>query len=228
MADKALITCLWFDTEGEAAAKHYTSIFKDSKLGIVPYGEAGRREAEMTMLVEFELNGQKFIALNGGPQFKHSEAISFQIPCEDQEGRLLLGQPHRGRRGGPCGWLRDRFGVSWQVVPTGVIELMGDPDPERPSGRARRSTRRWGRSTSPQSRRRPAETRGDRLSRVRSRSSAGRAPAPRSTGRACRCRGCSPPSRDEGDRRCRHLSGAPPVALRAALPAASGRRAADR
>jgi predicted 3-demethylubiquinone-9 3-methyltransferase (glyoxalase superfamily) len=133
MADKALITCLWFDTEGEAAAKHYTSIFQDSKLGrIVPYGEAGRRDAEMTMLVEFELNGQKFIALNGGPQFQHSEAISFQIPCESQEEVDYYWESlTEGGEEGPCGWLRDKFGVSWQVVPTRVMELISDPDPER-------------------------------------------------------------------------------------------------
>jgi predicted 3-demethylubiquinone-9 3-methyltransferase (glyoxalase superfamily) len=133
MPDKELITCLWFDTEGEAAAKHYTSIFKDSKLGrIVPYGEAGRRDADMTMLVEFELNGQKFIALNGGPQFQHSEAISFQIPCADQdEVDYYWDRLTEGGDEGPCGWLHDKFGVSWQVVSTRVIELMGDPDPER-------------------------------------------------------------------------------------------------
>ena len=133
MADKALITCLWFDTEGEAAAKHYTSIFQDSKLGrIVPYGEAGRRDAKMTMLVEFELNGQKFIALNGGPQFQHSEAISFQIPCESQEEVDYYWESlTEGGEEGPCGWLRDKFRVSWQVVPTRVIELISDPDPER-------------------------------------------------------------------------------------------------
>jgi predicted 3-demethylubiquinone-9 3-methyltransferase (glyoxalase superfamily) len=86
----------------------------------------------MTMLVEFELNGQRFIALNGGPQFQHSEAISFQIPCEDQEevDYYWDGLTERGEEG-PCGWLRDKFGVSWQVVPTQVIELISDPDPER-------------------------------------------------------------------------------------------------
>ena len=120
MPDKELVTCLWFDTEGEAAAKHYTSIFKDSKLGrIVPYGEAGRRDADMTMLVEFELYGQKFIALNGGPQFQHSEAISFQIPCADQdEVDYYWDRLTEGGDEGPCGWLHDKFGVSWQVVPT--------------------------------------------------------------------------------------------------------------
>jgi len=133
MADKALTTCLWFDTEGEAAARFYCDIFKDSKLGrTVPYGEAGRRDADMTMLVEFELNGQKFIALNGGPQFQHSEAISFQVPCDEQdEVDYYWEKLTAGGEEGPCGWLRDRFGVSWQVVPTRVIELMSDPDPER-------------------------------------------------------------------------------------------------
>jgi predicted 3-demethylubiquinone-9 3-methyltransferase (glyoxalase superfamily) len=133
VTDNALTTCLWFDTEGEAAAKHYTAIFNDSKLGrTVLYGEAGRRDADMVMLVEFEINGQKFIALNGGPQHKLSEAISFQIPCADQEEvDYYWSKLTEGGEEGPCGWLKDRFGVSWQVVPTKAIELMSDPDPER-------------------------------------------------------------------------------------------------
>lgn len=86
----------------------------------------------MTMLVEFELNGQKFIALNGGPQFSHGEAISFQVPCETQEEvDYYWERLTEGGEEGPCGWLRDRFGVSWQVVPTPVIELMTDSDPDR-------------------------------------------------------------------------------------------------
>jgi predicted 3-demethylubiquinone-9 3-methyltransferase (glyoxalase superfamily) len=133
MADDRLTTCLWFDTEGEAVARFYCDVFKDSKLGrTVPYGEAGRRDAEMTMLVEFELNGQKFMALNGGPQFQHSEAISFQVPCETQdEVDYYWERLTEGGEEGPCGWLRDKFGVSWQVVPTPVIDLMTDSDPER-------------------------------------------------------------------------------------------------
>jgi predicted 3-demethylubiquinone-9 3-methyltransferase (glyoxalase superfamily) len=137
MSDKSLTTCLWFDTEGEGAARFYCDVFEDSKLGrTVPYGEAGRRDADMTMLVEFELNGQKFIALNGGPQFQHSEAISFQVPCENQEEvDYYWERLTEGGEEGPCGWLKDRFGVSWQVVPSPVIELMDDPDP----GRAKRA-----------------------------------------------------------------------------------------
>jgi predicted 3-demethylubiquinone-9 3-methyltransferase (glyoxalase superfamily) len=133
LADNALTTCLWFDTEGEDAARYYTSIFKDSKLGkVVPYGEAGRRPAEMTMLVEFELNGQKFIALNGGPQFSFSEAISIQVPCADQdEVDYYWSRLTEGGEEGPCGWLKDKFGLSWQVVPTAVIELMEDSDSEK-------------------------------------------------------------------------------------------------
>ena len=133
MHDKPLTTCLWFDTEGDEVARFYTSVFKDSKLGrTVPYGEAGMRDAEMTMLVEFELKGQKFIALNGGPDFSHSEAVSFQIPCDDQgEVDYYWDALVEGGEERPCGWLRDRFGVSWQVVPTRVIELLSDPDPER-------------------------------------------------------------------------------------------------
>jgi predicted 3-demethylubiquinone-9 3-methyltransferase (glyoxalase superfamily) len=133
MADKRLTTCLWFDTDGEDAARYYTSVFKDSKLGrVVPYGKAGRRDAEMTMLAEFELNGQKFIALNGGPQFTFDESISIQIPCEDQdEVDYYWNTLTEGGEEGPCGWLKDKFGLSWQVVPTAVIELMSDSDSEK-------------------------------------------------------------------------------------------------
>jgi predicted 3-demethylubiquinone-9 3-methyltransferase (glyoxalase superfamily) len=133
MSDNAFTTCLWFDTEGEEAARYYTGVFKDSKLGrVVPYGEAGRRDAEMTMLVEFELNGQKFIALNGGPRFKHSEAISFQIPCADQdEVDYHWDSLTEGGEEGPCGWLKDRYGVSWQIIPTALPELLADPDREK-------------------------------------------------------------------------------------------------
>ena len=128
-----LITCLWFDTEGEEAAEFYTSVFPSSRiLNVSHYGEAGPRPAGTVMTVSFELNGQKFLALNGGPQFEFTEAISFQVMCEGQEEvdeywRKLS----EGGEEGPCGWLKDRFGLSWQIVPTRLPELLGDPDRER-------------------------------------------------------------------------------------------------
>jgi predicted 3-demethylubiquinone-9 3-methyltransferase (glyoxalase superfamily) len=133
MTGKGLTTCLWFDTDGEAAANYYTSIFKDSKLGRVGrYTEAGPRPAGSVMTVEFELNGQKFIALNGGPQFTFNEAISFQIPCEDQdEVDYYWSKLSEGGQEVACGWLQDKYGLSWQVVPTVLIDMIADPDPEK-------------------------------------------------------------------------------------------------
>ena len=125
--------CLWFDTEGEEAAKLYTSVFPNSKiLDVSHYGENSPRAEGTVMTVEFELNGQKFVALNGGPQFTFSEAISFQISCNDQEevDRYWNALSEGGEQG-PCGWLKDRFGVSWQVVPTALPRLLGDPDREK-------------------------------------------------------------------------------------------------
>ncbi len=123
---------LWFDTQGEEAAAHYTSIFKNSRiLHTARYGEAGPRPAGSVMTVSFELDGQKFLALNGGPEFTFSEAISFQVDCRSQdevdEYWSRLGD---GGEEGPCGWLKDRYGVSWQIVPRRLTELLGDPDPE--------------------------------------------------------------------------------------------------
>ena len=130
---KNIVPCLWFDTEGEAAAELYTSVFPNSKiLEIARYGEAGPRPAGTVMTVSFELNGQEFLALNGGPEFTFSEAVSFQVMCEGQDEvdhfwtKLGDGGEH-----GPCGWLKDRFGLSWQIVPTRLGELLGDPDPAR-------------------------------------------------------------------------------------------------
>ncbi len=130
---KNIVPCLWFDTEGEAAAELYTSVFPNSKiLDIAHYGEAGPRPAGTVMTVSFELNGQEFLALNGGPEFTFSEAVSFQVMCEGQDevdhfwSKLGDGGEH-----GPCGWLKDRFGLSWQIVPTRLGELLGDPDPAR-------------------------------------------------------------------------------------------------
>jgi predicted 3-demethylubiquinone-9 3-methyltransferase (glyoxalase superfamily) len=130
---KEIVPCLWFDTEGEEAAEFYTSVFPNSKiLDVSRYGEAGPRPAGTVMTVNFELNGQEFLALNGGPDFTFSEAISFQIFCEDQdEVDRYWAALSEGGEEGPCGWLKDRFGLSWQIVPTRLSELLSDPDPER-------------------------------------------------------------------------------------------------
>jgi len=122
--------CLWFDTQGEEAARFYTSIFPNSRIvDIARYGEAGPRDAGTVMVVKFELDGQEFVALNGGPEFTFDEAISFQIDCADQEevDRYSEALTDGGEQG-PCGWVKDRFGLSWQVVPKRMIELLSDPD----------------------------------------------------------------------------------------------------
>jgi len=133
MTDQALTTCLWFDTEGEEAANFYTSIFSDSRIGSISrYNEAGPRPAGTVITVEFELNGQKFVALNGGPEFKFTEAISFQIPCAGQEEvDYYWDKLSEGGEESACGWLKDRYGLSWQVVPTVLFELLSDPDPAK-------------------------------------------------------------------------------------------------
>ena len=124
--------CLWFDTEAQDAAEFYCSVFPSSRIVETGhYTEAGPRPAGEVMIVAFELDGQRFTALNGGPQFPHSEAISFQIDCDTQADvdhyweRLTDGGEE-----GPCGWLKDRFGVSWQVVPNRVTDLFKDHDSE--------------------------------------------------------------------------------------------------
>jgi predicted 3-demethylubiquinone-9 3-methyltransferase (glyoxalase superfamily) len=125
--------CLWFDTEGEEAAKLYTSVFPNSKiLDISRYGSAGPRPEGTVMTVSFELDGQKFLALNGGPEFTFSEAISFQVSCKTQdEVDAFWSKLSEGGEEGPCGWLKDKFGLSWQIVPTALPELLGDPDREK-------------------------------------------------------------------------------------------------
>lgn len=136
----SITPCLWFDTQAEDAAKFYCAIFPNSKIGAVSrFPEAGQdvhgKPAGSVMLVSFELDGQPFTALNGGPQFKHSEAVSFQVMCETQAeidhywDRLIAG----GGEEGPCGWLKDKFGLSWQVVPTAIPRMMSDPDPAKPA-----------------------------------------------------------------------------------------------
>jgi predicted 3-demethylubiquinone-9 3-methyltransferase (glyoxalase superfamily) len=131
--------CLWFDDQGEEAAKFYTYIFKDSKIGdVTRYGKEGYkihgREEGTVMTVEFEIEGQKFLALNGGPIFKFNEAISFQVYCETQEEldyyweKLSEGGDEKAQQ---CGWLKDKYGVSWQIVPTILIKMLKDKDSEK-------------------------------------------------------------------------------------------------
>jgi predicted 3-demethylubiquinone-9 3-methyltransferase (glyoxalase superfamily) len=131
MSDSPITTCLWFDNQAEEAANYYLGIFKDSTLGsIVRYTEAGPGPAGSVLTVEFELNGQKFVGVNGGPMFTFSEAISFQIRCADQgEVDYYWSRLTEGGAEIQCGWLKDRYGVSWQVVPTALIEMVSDPDP---------------------------------------------------------------------------------------------------
>ncbi|MFF3332512.1 VOC family protein [Streptomyces sp. NPDC002888] len=134
MTTDGFTTCLWFDGQAEEAAHHYVSIFKNSSVGkVTRYTEAGPGNAGSVLTVDFTANGQKFVALNGGPEFKFNEAISFQIDCADQEevdfywNKLLEG----GGEPGPCGWLKDKYGVSWQVVPSALMEMVTGPDQEK-------------------------------------------------------------------------------------------------
>ena len=126
--------CLWYDTEAEEAAKFYVSIFKNSKINtIARYPDEGQKihgkEAGSVMSVAFQLAGQSFVALNGGRHFKFDEAVSFQIYCESQdEVDYFWSKLSAGGKEGPCGWLKDRFGLSWQVVPVALLEMMMDPD----------------------------------------------------------------------------------------------------
>ena len=134
MATLGKITpCLWFDTQGEEAATYYTSLFEDSRIvEISRYGDAGPRPAGSVMTVSFELAGQPFVALNGGPEFTFTEAISLQVSCESQEEvDELWAKLTEGGQEGPCGWCKDRYGLSWQIIPTALFELIGDPDPGR-------------------------------------------------------------------------------------------------
>jgi predicted 3-demethylubiquinone-9 3-methyltransferase (glyoxalase superfamily) len=134
-----IVPCLWFADQAEQAAQFYTSIFRNSKISsITRYGTAGveihKRPAGSVMTVDFELDGQRFTALNGGPVFTFNEAVSFQIICETQEevddywNKLTAGGDPKAQQ---CGWLKDKFGLSWQVVPTGMQEMLSDPTSER-------------------------------------------------------------------------------------------------
>jgi predicted 3-demethylubiquinone-9 3-methyltransferase (glyoxalase superfamily) len=128
-----ITSCLWFDTEGEDAANFYVSVFPNSRIvNVSRYGEAGPRPAGSVMTVDFELDGRPFMALNGGPEFTFDEAISFVIDCADQdEVDYYWTKLGEGGEEGPCGWLKDRFGLSWQVVPAALGELASDPDPAK-------------------------------------------------------------------------------------------------
>ena len=129
--------CLWFDTEAEEAAKFYCSVFKNSRMGrISRYVNEGQeihgKPAGSVMAVEFEIAGQKFAALNGGPHFKFTEAVSFQVHCEDQdEVDYFWKKLSAGGTEGPCGWLKDKYGLSWQVVPEVLYEMLLDPDQKK-------------------------------------------------------------------------------------------------
>lgn len=139
MATQKIIPNLWFDTEAEEAAKFYTSIFKNSSIDkITRYPAVGQEIHQKTpgsvMTVEFTLQGQKYVGLNGGPHFKFNEAVSFVVNCKDQKEvdyyweKLSEGGDPRAQQ---CGWLKDKFGLSWQVVPVVLDELMDDPDQEK-------------------------------------------------------------------------------------------------
>ena len=124
---------LWFDNQAEEAANFYTSIFKNSRIGAVTrYGPEGPGPEGSVMTISFQLDGQEFTALNGGPEFNFTEAISFFVNCEDQaEVDKLWDRLSAVPEAEMCGWLKDKYGVSWQIVPTILIELLNDPDPAR-------------------------------------------------------------------------------------------------
>ena len=131
MAKQKITTFLWFDSNAEEAMNHYVSIFKNSKiLNVTRYGEAGPGPAGSVMVCSFQLEGQEFTALNGGPQFKFTEAISLVVHCDSQkEVDDLWAKLSKGGAPGQCGWLKDKFGLSWQIVPRVLIELLQDKDP---------------------------------------------------------------------------------------------------
>ena len=128
-----ITTFLWFDTQAEEAMNHYLSIFKNSKAGqIVRYTEAGPGPKGAAMLVNFEIEGQQFMALNAGPQFHFNPSISLFVKCADQqEVDELWDKLCEGGKPGQCGWLEDKFGLSWQIVPNGFLNIMSDSDPEK-------------------------------------------------------------------------------------------------
>jgi len=125
--------CLWFDTEGEEAAELYTSLIPNSRIvEIHRYGAGGPRPEGTVMTVDFELDGQRLVALNGGPQYTFTEAVSFMVNCETQEEvDRYWDTLCEGGEPGPCGWLKDRFGLSWQIIPSALPRLLDDPDREK-------------------------------------------------------------------------------------------------
>jgi len=124
---------LWFDTEGQEAADFYTSVFPNSRItDVTHYGSAGPRSEGTVMTVAFELDGQQLCALNGGPDFKFNEAVSFLVSCKDQEEvDHYWSNLSEGGEQGPCGWLKDRYGLSWQIIPKALNEFLSDPDREK-------------------------------------------------------------------------------------------------
>jgi predicted 3-demethylubiquinone-9 3-methyltransferase (glyoxalase superfamily) len=133
-----IVPNLWFDTQAEEAAEFYCSVFPNSRIvHVTHYTEAGPREAGMVMAVEFELDGQRFIGINGGSQFTFDEAVSLLVECEDQaEIDRYWQELTAGGEEGPCGWLKDRYGLSWQVAPKGMGDFFAAADADR----ARRAT----------------------------------------------------------------------------------------
>jgi predicted 3-demethylubiquinone-9 3-methyltransferase (glyoxalase superfamily) len=130
MTTQPFVTCLWFDTEAEPAATFYTGIFKDSRIGAIHrHTQAGPGAEGTVLLVEFELNGQKFSALNGGPQYTFTPAVSIVVPCADQaEVDYYWTSLTEGGQEVACGWVTDKYGLSWQIVPTAFFEMVSDPD----------------------------------------------------------------------------------------------------
>jgi predicted 3-demethylubiquinone-9 3-methyltransferase (glyoxalase superfamily) len=128
-----IVSFLWFDNQAEEAVNLYMSLFKNSKItSVARYGEAGPRAKGSVMMINFTLEGQDFIALNGGPTFKFTEAISLFVNCETQEEvDTLWTKLTEGGHESQCGWLKDKFGVSWQIIPTALMKLMSDPDPNK-------------------------------------------------------------------------------------------------
>jgi predicted 3-demethylubiquinone-9 3-methyltransferase (glyoxalase superfamily) len=135
-----IVTFLWFDNQAEEAVNLYTSLFKGSKItGIARYQEAGPGEKGSVMTINFTLEGQAFIALNGGPVFKFTEAVSLFVNCETQEEvDTLWHKLSEGGQESQCGWLKDKYGLSWQIIPTTLMKLMSDPDREK-AGRVTRA-----------------------------------------------------------------------------------------
>ena len=139
IAKHKITPCLWFDTQAEEAAKFYVSVFKNSKItSISRFPDAGQdvhgKPAGSVMVVAFEIDGQPFTALNGGPQFKFDEAVSFQVACDNQEEiDYFWSKLSEGGQEGPCGWLKDKFGLSWQVFPSALPKWLMDPDKTRPA-----------------------------------------------------------------------------------------------